>query len=167
MPSNAAITPTSFNINENTDTSSGTSVGTLSATDEDAGETFTYSIQGGADQLSFTIGGASSDELILTDGILDHGSQDTYTVIVRVTDSGGLTDTQTLTIDFNDASVQFLRSALLRITSSPSCLKIPEGRRFLSFIISIDESLMKDVHQSIRVQIPLSCSEQDTILLLP
>ncbi len=97
-----AITPTNFNLNENTDTSSGTSVGTLLAADEDAGETFTYSIQGGADQLKFSIGGALNDELILTDGTLDFETQSSYAVTVRVTDSFGNTYDEAITVDVND-----------------------------------------------------------------
>ncbi len=93
-----AITPASFNLNENIDTSSGASLGVLAATDEDSGESFTYTIVGGADAGVFSIGGAGSDELILTDGVLDFESQGSYSVIVRVTDSGGLTYDETLTV---------------------------------------------------------------------
>ncbi len=99
-----AITPTSFNINENVDTSSGTSVGTLVATDEDAGESFTYSVIGGADQAKFSIGGALNDELILTDGTLNFESQPEYSVRVRVTDSFGNTYDETITVNVNDVN---------------------------------------------------------------
>ncbi len=67
-----------------------------------AGETFSYSIIGGADAASFSIGGAGSDELILTDGVLDFETQSSYSVIVRVTDSGGNTYDETLTVNVND-----------------------------------------------------------------
>ena len=97
-----AITPTSFAVNENTDTSSGTSVGTFTTTDPDSGETFTYSIQGGPDATNFSIGGALNDELILTDGVLDFETQSSYSVTVRVTDSGGNTYDETLSVTVND-----------------------------------------------------------------
>ena len=97
-----AITPTSFAINENTDTSSGTSVGTFATTDPDSGESFTYSIQGGVDAANFSIGGALNDELILTDGVLDFETKSSYTVTVRVTDSGGLTHDESITVNVND-----------------------------------------------------------------
>ncbi len=96
------IAPNSFAVDENTDTTSGFSVGTLTASDQDSGETFTYSIVGGADAGLFTIGGASSDELILTNGILDFETKPAYSVTVRVTDSGGLTYDETLTVTVND-----------------------------------------------------------------
>jgi VCBS repeat-containing protein len=77
-------------------------VGTLSTTDPDAGDTGTYSIIGGADQAHFRVGGAAGDELILTDGILDHETKSSYQVTVRVTDSGGLTQERTFTVTVND-----------------------------------------------------------------
>ncbi|MCL5279171.1 MAG: cadherin domain-containing protein [Planctomycetes bacterium] len=89
-------------VDENTDTRSGTSVGTLTTTDPDAGDTGTYSIVGGADQLCFRIGGAGNNELILTDGILDYETKSSYQVTVRVTDSGGLSQERTFTVAVNN-----------------------------------------------------------------
>jgi hypothetical protein len=96
-----AIAPTSVNVAENTDTSSGLSVATLGTTDIDAGETFSYAIQGGADAASFAIGGAGSDELMLTAGVLDFETQGSYVVVVRVTDSGANTRDETITVNVN------------------------------------------------------------------
>ena len=94
------VSPSS--VDENTDTRAGTSVGTLATTDPDSGDTGMYSIIGGADQARFRIGGAGSDELILADGILDHETKSSYQVIVRVTDSGGLSCEETFTVTVND-----------------------------------------------------------------
>ena len=96
------IAPNSFSVDENTDTSGGYSVGTLSTTDEDNAETFSYSIVGGADAGVFSIGGAGSDELILSDGTLDFEGQSSYSVTVRVTDGGGNSYDETLTVGVND-----------------------------------------------------------------
>ena len=82
-----------------------TSVGTLAASDVDVGETFTYTIVGGADASLFSVGGAGSDELILTNGILDFETKPSYSVTVRVTDAGGLTYDETLTVTVNDLLV--------------------------------------------------------------
>ncbi|MCA9184992.1 MAG: hypothetical protein KDA99_05210, partial [Planctomycetales bacterium] len=49
-----AITPTTVAINENTDTTAGFSLGTLVTTDPDSGDTFAYTIVGGADQAKFS-----------------------------------------------------------------------------------------------------------------
>jgi hypothetical protein len=89
-------------IDENIDTSGGSSIGTLTSTDPDTGDTFTYSVVGGADQGNFSIGGAGSDELILTAGILNYEAKSSYEVIVRTTDSGGLTFDKTITVTVND-----------------------------------------------------------------
>ncbi|MCP5421404.1 MAG: cadherin domain-containing protein [Chromatiaceae bacterium] len=96
------ITPNGFSVNENVDTSGGHSLGSLSTTDQDGGDTFSYAIVGGADQAKFSIGGAGLDELILTDGILDYETQSSYQVTVRTTDSGGLWYEETLTVTVND-----------------------------------------------------------------
>ncbi len=71
------IAPNSASVNELIDTTAGYSVATLSTTDPDLGDTFTYTIVGG-DVANFSIGGAGSDELILTDGILDFETESTY-----------------------------------------------------------------------------------------
>ncbi|MCC9643188.1 DUF4347 domain-containing protein [Rhodopirellula sp. JC740] len=89
-------------IVENTDTSGGVSVGTLTTIDPNEGESFTYSVVGGPDAGSFSIGGSNSDELILTDGVLDFETKPTYTVVVHVADSMGNNTTQTLTIRVQD-----------------------------------------------------------------
>ncbi len=97
-----AISLSSSVVEENTDTRSGYSVGILSTADLDSGDTAAYSIVGGTDQDSFSIGGASVNELILTDGVLDFERQSSYQVIVRVTDSGGLSHDEIFTVDVND-----------------------------------------------------------------
>ena len=92
----------SFAVNELTDTTSGYSLGTLSSTDSDVGDTFTYSIVPGGDSGNFSIGGAGSDELILSDGVLDFETKSSYSVTVRTTDSTGRTYDETLTVNVND-----------------------------------------------------------------
>src|SRR5690606_7660365 len=67
-------------IDENTDTSGGVSIGTLSATDPETGESFTYSIVGGADAAVFAIGGAGSDELVISAGVLDFETKASFEV---------------------------------------------------------------------------------------
>ena len=76
-------------IAENTDTTGGFSVGTLSAADPDAGETLTYLILGGPDAANFSIAGIGSDELIFDAGVLDYETKSFYEVQIRVLDSAG------------------------------------------------------------------------------
>ncbi|GAA2158486.1 cadherin domain-containing protein [Humibacillus xanthopallidus] len=86
---------------------SGTVVGTLSTTDPDAGDTFTYSLvagTGSADNASFTISGSS----LQTAGPFDFETKAAYSVRVRSTDSGGLTFEKAFTItvtNVNEAPV--------------------------------------------------------------
>jgi condensin-2 complex subunit G2 len=56
-------------------------------------------------------------------------------------------------IDFTNPSSDSLRHLLLRVTSNPLCLRMPEGRKFLAFLFQ-DVDLIKDLHISIRAQIP-------------
>jgi hypothetical protein len=96
------ITGGSASINEGTNTSLGHVVGTLNTTDANACDGFTYSIQGGADAASFSIGGPGMNQLVLTAGVLDFETKPGYSVTVRVTDAGGLTFDQAFVITVND-----------------------------------------------------------------
>ena len=96
------ITLSNSTVNENVNTTGGYSVGSLTSTDADGGETFTYSIIAGADSANFSIGGASSDELIIDDGVLNFENKNTYQVTVRTTDSASNTYDELLTITVND-----------------------------------------------------------------
>ena len=87
------ISPDVFNVDEAIDTTAGYSLGRLTTVDPDIGDSFTYTIVGGTDSSSFSIGGAGLDELIIQDGVLDHETKDTYSVTVRVTDSANKTYT--------------------------------------------------------------------------
>jgi hypothetical protein len=71
-------------------------VGTLSATDADSGDTFTFTV----DDERFAVNGA---ELTLaSDAVLDFEQTTSIDVSVTVTDSGSLTFSKTLTIDVVD-----------------------------------------------------------------
>jgi hypothetical protein len=97
-----AVSLSSSSINENTDTSGGFEVGTLTAVDPNTCDRFSYSIVGGADAALFSIGGAGLDRLHLTAGILNFEVKNTYSVTVRVTDFFGLTFDQALNINVNN-----------------------------------------------------------------
>ncbi|MBC8317042.1 MAG: tandem-95 repeat protein, partial [Desulfobulbaceae bacterium] len=102
--------PTAINISNNAvdeliDTTGWYSIGILTSIDPDVGDTFSFSVVGGADQGDFGIGGAGSNELLISDGVLDFETKPSYDVIVRTTDSGNLTFDQIITItiiDIND-----------------------------------------------------------------
>src|SRR4051794_33375322 len=84
-PTDITLSPSSVAENQ----PGGTAVGTLAATDSDAGETQTFALvpgAGSADNGSFTIVGAT----LRTAVSLDHETTPTQSVRVRSTDSGGL-----------------------------------------------------------------------------
>ncbi len=73
----------------------------LMATDPDDGAEVMYSL-GGTDMASFAI-----DEMtgqLMTMSMLDHETKDEYTVMVTATDTGGLTDSITVTITVDDVN---------------------------------------------------------------
>jgi hypothetical protein len=86
-------------VNENV--AGNTTVGTLSSTDPDAGNTFTYSLvtgTGSTDNGAFNISGSS---LRITDSP-DFETKSSYSVRVRTTDQGSLTFEKAFTITINN-----------------------------------------------------------------
>ncbi len=77
-------------------------LGTLSATDSDPGESFTYSILAGGDGGLFSLSGEGNEEIYLDDGTLHFETKSTYTVNLRVTDLFGLTYDETITVNVNN-----------------------------------------------------------------
>ncbi len=100
------ISPDSFSLAENTFTGGGISLGTLAAADPDGGETFTWSIVGGADGAAFWLAGAGNelffDESLIDDGWLDFEDRASYSVDIEVRDSGGNTRVETIVLNVND-----------------------------------------------------------------
>ncbi len=95
-----AIALSSSSIDESSDI--GTAVGTLSSTDANAGDTFTYALvagEGDTDNASFVIDG----DQLKTAGELDFATQSSYSVRVSSTDAGGLSTTETFTITVTEA----------------------------------------------------------------
>ncbi len=93
------ISPHLYWVAENINTTGGYSLGNLAATDPDSPAPFAYSVRPGLDGSKFAIGGASNNELILTDGILDFETKNSYSVTVRATDSAGAYYDEVLTIN--------------------------------------------------------------------
>jgi len=90
-----------------------TTVGTLSATDADAGETFTFSLVAGAgstDNASFNINAAA----LRSSAVFDFETKSSYAIRLRVTDSQGATFEKQFTItvtNVNDAPTDIALSA--------------------------------------------------------
>ncbi|GJQ35093.1 MAG: hypothetical protein JETCAE01_11030 [Anaerolineaceae bacterium] len=88
----------------------GSLVGTLSTTDPDTGDTFTYSFCGGADDAFFQFNGSDLE----TAALLDADAQSSFTICIRSTDAGGASFDEVFVItinNINDAPVIALQSA--------------------------------------------------------
>lgn len=59
-------------------------------------------------------------------------------------------------LNFQDETIAQLRSFLLKTVSSPLYIKNVEGRKMISFLFQLDAGLAKDLHQSIKAQIPMA-----------
>ncbi|SOC16591.1 cadherin domain-containing protein [Ureibacillus xyleni] len=92
-----ALALSSHTVSENV--SPGTKVGMLSATDQDAGDTHTYSLVSG-DVDNFSIVGNE----LRTTGVFDFESKNSYSIIVKATDTAGLTKDQTFTISVTNVN---------------------------------------------------------------
>ena len=96
------ITGFSTTMDENTDTTTAATVGTLSTSDPDVDETFSYEISGGRDQALFQLIG--NTVAIIKDTKLNYETLENtdLQVNITVTDKGGLTLTQPFTLTIND-----------------------------------------------------------------
>ena len=95
------VTDASFNIAENAGTNA--VVGSVAASDPDAGDTISYAITGGNTDGAFAID--ANGQITVADGtLLDHETAPSRTLTVTVTDAGGLTDTATVTIGVTDVN---------------------------------------------------------------
>jgi len=88
-------------INENLP--AGTVVGTLSTTDADPADTFTYSFCGGTNDASFTITGNS----LKSAAVFNWVTKRSYSVCIRSTDSTALSTTKTFVISINKTTASF------------------------------------------------------------
>jgi len=93
------ITIASSSVDENEP--AGTTVGSLSTTDPDAGDTHTYSLVSGTgddDNVSFSVSGSN----LLTAASFNYESKSNYTVRVRTTDQGSLSYEEALPLTITD-----------------------------------------------------------------
>jgi hypothetical protein len=103
---NPNVAPTisnqSFSVNENV--AIGATVGTVAASDPNAGQTLTYAITGGNTGNAFAIN--ANTGVITTASAINFETLGTYTLTVRVTDNAGtpLSKTATVTINVNNVN---------------------------------------------------------------
>ncbi|MEO9933844.1 cadherin domain-containing protein [Rhodopirellula bahusiensis] len=100
------VAPTAISLSDTTiaeNDAADTSVGSLSTTDSNTGDTFTYSIVSIDGSTTATTFAISGDSLIATEA-LDFETKSSYTVVVRTTDQGGLSFDQSFTINVDDVN---------------------------------------------------------------
>ncbi|MBF0289814.1 MAG: cadherin domain-containing protein [SAR324 cluster bacterium] len=95
-PTDIALSATSVPENQ----SSGTTVGTLSTTDVDSGDSHTYSLVSGSG--NFSISGSS----LLTAASFDYETTTSYSITIRTSDSSGSTFDEAFTISITNLGTQ-------------------------------------------------------------
>jgi len=109
-------TPTDITLSNNSIAENqpvGTNIGTLSATDPDTLETFTYTLvsgTGSTDNSSFTILGNS----LRSNATFDYETKNNYSIRVRVTDSVGNTREEVFTVNITDIAEAVISCSTLR-----------------------------------------------------
>ncbi|MFC4992446.1 cadherin domain-containing protein [Rubritalea tangerina] len=127
------------------DVSSGASVGTVTATDPNAGDTLSYAITAGNESNDFAIDANSGE--ITTAAALDYESVSQYVLTVTVTDDGvpSLNDSATITINVtnvnegptaNDTSGSVAEDATLGTTVATVSASDPDAGDSLSYAIT-------------------------------
>jgi Ca2+-binding RTX toxin-like protein len=99
--SNHAPTDLALSANAVAENAPNAAVGTLSVTDPDAGDTFTYSLQPGGDAVQFALSG---NLLKVGAAGLDYEAGATRTVTVRTTDAGGAFVDRTFTVNVTNVN---------------------------------------------------------------
>ncbi len=101
-------TPTDLTISSNAvaeNSAEGVAVGTVSTTDQDVGDSFTYTLlddAGGRFAIDPNTGQVTVADRIDTSILLDAEVDATHDIVVQVTDSGGNTYSETITINVSD-----------------------------------------------------------------
>lgn len=91
-----------FALDENA--TNATVVGTVAASDPDAGDTLSYAITGGNTGGAFAINAATGEITVATSTALNFETTPSFVLTVEVTDTANLIDTATVTVNLNDVN---------------------------------------------------------------
>jgi hypothetical protein len=89
-----------FGIDENS--ANGTVVGTVVASDVDAGDSLTYSITAGNTSGAFAINAITGEITVVNQAAVNFETTSSFALAVDVADLAGLSDTATVTVNLND-----------------------------------------------------------------
>ena len=95
------LAPATFSVDENS--SNGSVFGAMISSDEDVGDVLTYSIVGPAGS-PFAVDGSTGVLSVSDVSQLDFESTTSFTLILQIQDSGGLTDTQSVLVSIADVN---------------------------------------------------------------
>ena len=103
LPTNAAPVATNAVLTIAESSSNGSAVGTVTATDANAGDTLSYAITAGNDSNTFAI---DANGNVTTTAVLDFETTAQYVLTVTVTDDGtpAMSDTATITVDVSNVN---------------------------------------------------------------
>ncbi|HVL14462.1 MAG TPA: cadherin repeat domain-containing protein, partial [Gemmata sp.] len=127
----------------------GTLVATASGADVDAGDTLSYSIVSGNTGGAFAIN-AAGQITVLNAAALDYETTPTFELVIRVTDSGGLVDEETITVnlsDVDDNSPEYFLSVLSTVVNtllSQGDLTQSQANTLLSKLADVAKKLAQD-----------------------
>ena len=98
------VSPATFAIDENS--ANGTAAGSVTAIDQDAGQTLTYAITAGNTGGAFAVNPTTGAITVASSAALDFETNPTFSLTVQVTDNGApvLSGTATITINLNDVN---------------------------------------------------------------
>jgi hypothetical protein len=139
----------------------GTAVGTLTTTDPDADNTFTYTLVPGAgdtDNAAFTITGTSLE----TAAAFDYEAKSSYSVRVRATDQGGLWTEMPFTIsvtNVNDAPVNTVPSAQTALEDTALTFSTAGGNAFQVADVDIGTGTMQATLTALHGTLTLAATE--------
>lgn len=85
-----------FSVTENS--AAGTAVGSVTASDPDAGDTLTYSIVSGNTNGAFSINPSTGAITVANSAAVDYETTPTFNLVIKVTDSGALSATTSVTV---------------------------------------------------------------------
>jgi hypothetical protein len=88
-----------FTVNDGS--ANGTVVGSVAASDPDAGNTLSYSITGGNTDNAFSINAGTGVLSVSSSAAVSYASNPTFGLSVRVADNGGLSTTATVSVNVN------------------------------------------------------------------
>ncbi|MBI1347830.1 hypothetical protein GC163_16260 [bacterium] len=141
----APIVPTTQSLMIDENSSFGTNVGTVTATDADPTDTLTYSFSGGNVGNAFAINASTGEITVNKPYLLNFEALTSFSLRVAATDTAGQTRKSTVTVNINDANEQPLVSpqTFSIIENSPAGTSVgtvmasdPDAMNTLSYAIT-------------------------------